>query len=289
MTDEYKTLYTNKSGKPTMKWVLITLALVLFSLFCFALVLYLASHPLKAAEEFAMETDPQTPDFSSMTVIDERKNAFFAYLTPIIEQQNEKVLERRERILDIQEELTTKGEISNESRDYIDTMVETYRLKDDDLSVEARIDELLLRVDRIPVSMALAQAATESAWGTSRFAQTGNNFFGQWCFQEGCGTVPSRRGEEQNHEVASYDSPRDSVQSYFRNINTHRAYRSVRKMRAALREAGRDITGLELIKGLSSYSERGEDYISDLGQIIRGNQLHEKDMPEITASSHTSI
>lgn len=287
MTDQshYQSLYTKASGKPTAKWWSITAALVIFTLFCFALVFYLASHPLESPEAHAEpEVDLPAPDFSSMTVIDERKAAFFGYLTPLIRKQNETVLARRERIFGIKEDFDRKGKVSNRSRDYVERMVEAYRFTDQDMDLAEQLDELLLRVDKIPTSMVLAQAATESAWGTSRFATEGNNFFGQWCFTEGCGNVPNRRGEGQNHEVAAFDSPRESVESYFRNINTHRAYRNVRKLRAELRKAGNDIEGLELIQGLLSYSERGQDYVSELRKIIHGNQLHEKDLPQAPAS-----
>lgn len=279
---EYTALYTNNKGKATAKWLFITSVLVVFSLFCFALVFYLASHPLKPAGVEAVVVP--TPDFSSITVVVERKQAFFDYLTPLISRQNNKVMARRERILGIKEELSKKNRVSNRSRKYVERMVNAYRFADQDLELADQIDELLIRVDKIPPSMVLAQAATESAWGTSRFATTGNNFFGQWCFEEGCGNVPKRRGEGQTHEVAAFDDASDSIQSYFRNINTHRAYRGIRERRAALRAAGDAIVGLELIEGLISYSARGEDYIAELRQIILGNQLEQRDQPQAPSS-----
>jgi Bax protein len=268
----YKNLYTGAGGKPRAKWLLVALLLVLFALFCLALVFYLASHPLKPSH-----VDLPAPDFSGITVIDERKSAFFNYLSPLVQRQNQRILERRQRIVGIQEELARRGKLSRRSQIYLERMVEAYRFEDEALSVEAQINKLLLRVDMIPVSMVLAQAAMESAWGTSRFATTGNNYFGQWCFRKGCGTVPKHRSEGQVHEVAAFDNARDSVRSYFRNINTHRAYRPVRETRAALREAGHGVVGLELIKGLNRYSERGQEYIDELRQIITGNQLAELD------------
>mgnify|MGYP002064425563 CR=1 FL=1 len=101
----------------------------------------------------------------------------------------------------------------------------------------ALLAELRRRVDTVPIRLALAQAAKESGWGTSRFARKGNNFFGQWCYDEGCGLVPRARGEGRSHEVRAFDSPGDSVASYLRNINTHHGYRELRHARAGLRAA----------------------------------------------------
>jgi Bax protein len=286
---EHKRLYTDKRGKPAPKWIAITLVLVLFALFCFGITFYLASHPLGQAAgpavepEAASSIDPAAPDFESFSTVDERKLAFFQFLIPLVQEENQAILKKRERILKIKSELQSTGTVSRESRRYIEGLVEEYRFEHEELTLREKVDKLLLRVDKIPVSMALAQAATESAWGTSRFAKGGNNFFGQWCFRQGCGEIPLERSEDARHEVAVFASARDSVRSYFRNINTHRAYRRMREMRAALRETGKHIAGLELIQALGSYSERGQDYIKELEQIIAHNQLSLLDVPQSLA------
>jgi Bax protein len=285
---EIKTLYTGKDGRPTAKWVAITLLLVVFALLCLGAVFYLASHPLGQANgpatgEVEAPVDPVAPDFESFDVVDERKLAFFEFMIPLVQEENRKILEKRERVLEIKEELDTAGVLSRESLRDLSQLVKEYRFEDEALKPSEQIEKLLLRVDKIPVSMALAQAATESAWGTSRFAKGGNNFFGQWCFREGCGQVPQARDEGARHEVARFASARESVRSYFRNINTHGAYRRMREMRASLREAGKHIAGLELIRGLGSYSERGQEYVEELEQIIAGNQLSLLDMPQSVA------
>ncbi|MCW8195858.1 hypothetical protein F6455_13770 [Proteobacteria bacterium 005FR1] len=285
---EIKTLYTGKDGRPTPKWVAITTVLVVFALICLAAVFYLASHPLGQSAAVSMgetETtvDPVAPDFESFEVVDERKLAFFQFMIPLVQEENRKILEKRERVLAIKAELETAGVLSRNSLRDLSQLVKEYRFEDEALKPSEQIEKLLLRVDKIPVSMALAQAATESAWGTSRFAKGGNNFFGQWCFREGCGQVPQARSEGASHEVASFASARESVRSYFRNINTHRAYRRMREMRASLRDAGKHIAGLELIRGLSSYSERGQEYVEELEQIIASNQLSLLDMPQSVA------
>jgi uncharacterized FlgJ-related protein len=140
-------------------------------------------------------------------------------------------------------------------------------------SVYNALAALLQRVDTLPVSLVLAQAAIESGWGTSRFAREGNNLFGQWCFDPGCGLVPAARRTGARHEVAAYASVNDSIDAYLLNINTHSAYRDLRELRARARAEGREPTGLELATGLRSYSERGELYVQDVRSIIRGNGL----------------
>lgn len=129
-------------------------------------------------------------------------------------------------------------------------------------------------MDIIPKELALMQAANESAWGTSRFARIGLNFFGQWCYTKGCGMIPKRRADEAEHEVRAFKSVRAAVKSYFRNINTHEAYRELRRVRAGLRAEKVPIEATALTAGLLSYSERGEDYVSELNDMIRHNRAY---------------
>ena len=135
------------------------------------------------------------------------------------------------------------------------------------------VETLLRRVDVVPVSLALAQAAKESGWGTSRFVREGNNLFGEWCFEEGCGIVPKARAPGRRHEVRSFESPQASVESYLRNINTHPGYRSLRGARKAQRETRKDLSGVALARELSQYSERREDYVTEVRNLIIGNDL----------------
>ena len=140
---------------------------------------------------------------------------------------------------------------------------------------ECTTEELLYKVDIIPTSMALAQAAVESAWGTSRFARQANNFFGQWCFSEGCGIVPKHRTSGAIHEVQMFDSPKQAVSAYFLNINSHPAYEPAREIRASAYEHDHLVAGSEMVAGLLSYSGIGEHYVDELRSIIRVNKLEE--------------
>jgi len=132
---------------------------------------------------------------------------------------------------------------------------------------------LLLRVDILPPSLVLAQAAEESGWGSSRFTIEGNSFFGQWDFS-GNGMVPSRQRKELgNYGLARFESPLASVEGYLLNINTHHAYAKLRKLRASIRAKNKPVTGHELAGTLDKYSERGQDYIDSLRKLIRYNSL----------------
>ena len=132
---------------------------------------------------------------------------------------------------------------------------------------------MLIRADIVPASLVLAQAAKESGWGTSRFAREGNNFFGIWCFNSGCGMTPARRDNNRTHEVATFDSVEEGVRYYIRTINSHFAYTDLRSMRANARQQGTQAYGDKLATGLVSYSERGMVYVNEIRSMIEYNQL----------------
>lgn len=214
------------------------------------------------------------PDFDELEAGPERKQAFFDFLLPIIEEQNREILKIREELISLSK---TPENLSLFDRMVVDDLVEFYEVEDFSYDEAGDWEVLIRRVDIIPPSMALAQAANESAWGTSRFVEEGNNFFGHWCFEEGCGLVPNSRPAGASHEVADFDSAEESVERYFYNINHHPAYRELRLRRAALRDQDEPILGLDMIQGLQQYSERGDAYIQDLRSMIRFNELSEYD------------
>lgn len=138
-------------------------------------------------------------------------------------------------------------------------------------------NELLKRINTVPSSLALAQSANESAWGTSRFAQEGNNYFGQWCFQPGCGLVPKSRTAGKTHEVEKFSSAADSVKAYIDNLNRNSAYEKLRSLRAQRAEKNGSFSGTELAPGLLKYSERGKEYVLEIQSMIRINKLEQYD------------
>jgi len=212
---------------------------------------------------------PAVPDFRNFEAGPERKSVFFDFTSPLVREANAQVREDREALLDV----ASEPELGWFDRRWLRDLADEYRVDYERPIGDETIETLLTRVDTVPVSLALAQAAKESGWGTSRFAREGYNFFGEWCFQPGCGLVPGSRLPGRTHEVESFDTPLDSVASYLHNLNTNRSYRELRKMRRDLRESGEPVTGLALADGLSRYSERGEAYVKEVRSLIRSNDL----------------
>lgn len=226
------------------------------------------------------ETARSMPDFDAFESVDERKQAFFTYISDYVEKQNRAIRDTREALLPLREVTRGGHSLSEQEVEFVHEVAERYRLDLSNYSEAALLEELVLRVDIIPTSLVLAQAANESGWGTSRFAREANNLFGEWCFSEGCGLVPNQRASHASHEVRSFHSVEDSVQAYFRNINTNDAYHYLREMRADMRKHEGEINSLVLAHGLTRYSQRGHAYVSELQTIIRANGLYNRDRME---------
>lgn len=210
------------------------------------------------------------PDFRQYTAGPERKAAFFEYVRPLVDAENKRILDTRERLLAI----AAQGDPGWFDRRWLLRLAERYRIEDPNPADPGLVDRLLRRVDAVPMSLALAQAAKESGWGTSRFAREGNNLFGEWCYEPGCGIVPGARAEGRRHEVEAFLSPRRSVASYLHNINTHPRYAAFRRERAGLRETDAPLSGVVLAEQLSHYSERRNAYVEELKQLILANGLN---------------
>lgn len=253
-----------------------TLAGLLLPLYCAALLAlsaWLSHYPWPEAHEppEVEVTFTAAPDFKAIKDISQRKQVFFDYLRPMISEQNRQLTQKRQQLLQLEEKIAQGGTLSGAEREALMNMADEFALEEGRPAVIIR--KLLLRVNVIPEAMALAQAASESAWGTSRFARKGNNFFGQWCYKRGCGLVPARRPAGAAHEVTAFDSPYDSVKAYIRNINIHSAYQELRALRQQQVAENQPLTAHALLPGLSRYSERGQAYIDDLEAIIRFNKL----------------
>lgn len=226
------------------------------------------------AEEMIEELEAnEVPDFSTFKSVSEKKNAFFTFLKPYVRQENARIAKQRKKIKAIIRLFEIYGRVWPNDRRFLAKMYENYKLERATLN-KKDLDKLLKRVDGIPEGLVLMQAANESAWGTSRFAKQGNNYFGQWCYRKGCGLVPLQRTEGMNHEVAKFDDISGSVRSYFRNINTNPAYKGLRDLRAQLRVNNLGLKSELLAPGLISYSERGSDYVEDLLNMIRVNKRY---------------
>jgi Bax protein len=217
------------------------------------------------------------PDFASVESIDVKKQQFFDYLEDYIIAENIRISRDRAQLEPYVEIANSGAEFSDREREWILELADYYRVETEGLSDRAIANELFLRVDEIPVSLALAQAANESAWGTSRFALQGNNIFGEWCFNEGCGIVPRRRASGASHEVQTFESIAESIASYFLNINTNNSYQYLRELRADMRKRGQDLDPMVLAMGLGRYSQRGDHYVDEVQNIILQNDLRNRD------------
>lgn len=210
------------------------------------------------------------PDFGEFEAGAERKSEFFTYLRPLMSEANSRILDDRQRL----ELLAADSHQGWLDRRWLESLAGDYGIEDGrKLNDKGLITRLLRHVDIVPMSLALAQAATESGWGTSRFVIEGNNLFGEWCYVPGCGLTPLRRDEGRSHEVRSFARPAQSVKSYIRNINTHEKYRNFRLLREQMRQKGRALSGLELAGELTQYSERRDAYVEEIREMIRFNNL----------------
>ena len=215
---------------------------------------------------------PRLPkDWRAIVRSDQRKRAFVMVMLPLVLQANDRILAERERLRDLAARAAKKKGLSPEDEAWLEALAGRYRLVSD--QPKSLLKDLLVRVDIVPPSLAIAQAAIESGWGSSRFAIEGNALFGQWTSEGEDGLVPAARDPGQSHVIRRFDSLLDSVSSYLRNLNTHGAYREFRAQRAVLRAAGKPLDGTELAAYLEPYSERGADYVDAVQRIIDRNGL----------------
>ena len=209
------------------------------------------------------------PNYSDITHIPARKDAFFKDLLPLVLYENERISWQHEQLSAAKLLLEQDQELGSKDLQNMTEIIAYYGfewpLSDKEWLALDR------RVQQVPVDLVLMQAANESAWGTSRFAREGNNLFGQWCFTKGCGLVPAGRDSGKSHEVQKFASILNSVQAYMLNINTHRAYRQLRELRQQLLNAGKEVGGVDLAPGLLSYSERRQAYVDELVDMINSN------------------
>jgi len=218
------------------------------------------------------------PDFSAIKDVSTKKQMFFNYMLPKVRQANDKILADRRLLLMIRDDLTTGDTLDPDDIQFIGALKTRYRAGQQ-TNLRSIVDDLLIRVDVVPESLVLAQAANESGWGTSRFARQANNLFGIWCFSEGCGLTPKNRDEGLTHEVAKYETVQEGLVAYIHTINTNPAYTYLRDIRATTRSQEQHFSGLALAEGLLRYSSRGLEYVRDIQQLIRVNELQKYTLP----------
>ena len=204
----------------------------------------------------------------------QRKDFFIQIILPLILQENNNIKIDRKRLFSI----INKNNNSKLEKQWLDKKYKQYGVSSRDLSV------LKVRMDEIPVSLAIAQAAKETGWGTSRFAQEGNALFGQWTWS-GEGLKPKDADKNEGHKVMKFNVLQASVRAYQRNLNTHSSYKNLRKARAELRDRNLPLDSLVLVKFLNEYAETGEKYVEVLQKIITQNNLKDFDDAKLLPSS----
>jgi Bax protein len=197
---------------------------------------------------------------------EKRKNLFIQIILPLIIEENNRIKLNRKKIYSI----LNKNHNSNAEKKWLNEKFKQYGVLNKDLST------LKVRMDEVPVSLAIAQAAKETGWGTSRFALEGNALFGQWTWSKK-GISPKKKDPDQNHKILQFQILKASVRAYKNNLNTHNAYKEFREARAKLRQNGDKINGLELTQYLQKYASIGKKYVDILENIITRNSLTDFD------------
>jgi len=203
-----------------------------------------------------------------------KKETFIKIVLPLIVVENERILDDRKKLIILSEKKFT----TDPEKQWIRQKLLEYKVK------KGNIKELLVRMDIIPVSIALAQAAKESGWGTSRFALEGNAIFGQWTWS-GQGIAPLNRESNKSHKILKFPILRASVKAYKNNLNTHNSYSKFRSKRLSLREKNKKISGLELTETLNNYAQTGSEYTKILNQIIKQNRLTDFELVSLVSST----
>ena len=205
-------------------------------------------------------------DLKKLKSTQKKKDTFIKIVMPLILDENDKILEDRNKLFRILgKPSNTRGE-----KVWLKRRFKDYKVDGEDIA------ELKLRMDAIPTSLAIAQAAKESGWGTSRFALDGNAMFGQWTWSEE-GIEPSEKTKNQGHKILKFPMLQSSVKAYMKNLNTHRGYSELRNERAELRRKNQNISGLDLVDYLYNYAQTGSEYVKILKKIIQQNNLTDFD------------
>ena len=232
---------------------------------------YKSSEEIKKSSKISIKNN-----FESFS-LEERKKNFITDLLPIIKKANQDILEKRTFFFKV------KKKIQNNNLNVLEAAIlkklfNEFRIQNNDLT------ELKKRIDIVPISLAIAQAAIESGWGTSRFALEGNAYFGQKVIGVKVNGIRPTDSENPLIKVRTFENLDDSVKAYLNNLNTHFAYKNFRKSRNELRSFGKTLEGRVLANQLKQYSELGNEYIYNVQKIIKKNNLSKFDFIEYTSA-----
>jgi Bax protein len=213
-------------------------------------------------------------ELKNVSSVKRRKELFIKIILPLIIEENARIRFDRKKLFVI----LNKSNNTKIDKEWLKMKFKQYGVKNNDLAT------LKIRMDEIPVSLAIAQSAKETGWGSSRFAQEGNALFGQWTWS-GNGITPAAVDKNAKHKIARFKVLKASVKAYQRNLNTHPSYKDFRKERAIQRDNDKKLNSLDLVKYLDKYAETGVEYTIILKKIIKQNSLTEYDNVEILPTS----
>jgi len=224
---------------------------------------------LKAIPRFRFTHIPKS--WEEDTSVPLKKSVFFRAGASAILQVNESLIQERQRLSNLM-----LNNISQKDRKWLTQMMSTYKVTENAESfTDDQLKELIIRVDAIPPSLALVQSAIESGWGGSRFAKEGNAMFGQWTTSDGI------KAKGSDARLAAFPDPRESLNAYCLNLNTHSSYAQFRAARAEMRKANKPLDGAKLAEYLGSYSEKGDEYIKLLKGMIKRDRLEIADSAQL--------
>ena len=216
-------------------------------------------------------------DMDQIKSIAKRKRIFFNIVAIGAYHPNQRILKQRELLQKISQQYYFYGYLAEQSKEWLQEKFSIYNIKETG-KWRDEIKSLEKRLDIIPLSLILAQAASESGWGTSRFTIKANNIFGEWTFDSDApGIIPKQRPANASYKIRKFSSIQRAINSYLLNLNTHPAYSQLRKIRFELREEGKELNSLKLSAGLLNYSQKREEYVEQINNIIKYNHLQEFD------------
>ncbi|TDX51413.1 glucosaminidase domain-containing protein [Orenia marismortui] len=224
--------------------------------------------------EIAVKKFPE--DINQIRDAKKRKELFLSIMLIGAYHANQEILKDRAKLNSLVKQYNIDHKLQKEDNKWLNLMIDKYNVEAN--SVKNELDELLYKVDIIPLSLVLSQAACESGWGTSRFTKVANNVFGEWTFSENvAGVVPKARPANATYKIRKFETIEEAIASYLNNLNSHYAYEKLWEIRSTLRNNNQNLDSLKLAAGLINYSERREDYVEQVKDIIEYNNLKKID------------
>ncbi len=245
--------------------------LIIFIVIVFAITDIVHASQLRDIQIIEIEQFTSVPEFSGILTYDENIQSFFDFLSPIIKSENSYIMQDRIKLLKLIKK-SEKGNLNNNDINWINDRARYYKLQNFSYKSQENLSYLLIRIDVIPELMVMSQAAIESAYGTSGFAKKANNLFGMRTLSPNRGIIPKQHAKNTRIYVAKYDTINQSIQCYLRNLNTHQAYDSLRKMRKDFRKINEPLDAFKLVYGLKKYSTEGDIYVQKIRRTMKKHE-----------------